>query len=68
MSSDRAREVRMRRKAERQGITLSKSKARDPRALDYGWTIDDPHDGWHGTALTLDEVEAYLTWRQIPEP
>lgn len=35
-------ENRMRRKAERQGLKLAKSRRRDPDALDYGtyWLVD----------------------------
>jgi hypothetical protein len=36
MTSEKVRENRLRRAAERQGLTLSKSRRRDPRAKDYG--------------------------------
>jgi hypothetical protein len=36
MSTDKARENRLRRMARRQGLDLQKSRRRDPRALDYG--------------------------------
>jgi hypothetical protein len=34
--SDKIREQRLRRAAERQGLSLTKSRRRDPRAVDYG--------------------------------
>ena len=36
---DKAYEVKIRRSAERQGFRLTKSRVRDPLALDYGWHI-----------------------------
>ncbi|MFI6329880.1 hypothetical protein ACIBBG_16455 [Micromonospora chersina] len=62
--SDKVRENRLRRMAERQGLKLLKSRRRDPRATDYGkyWlanvSTDTLETGEHG--LTLDEIEAYL--------
>jgi hypothetical protein len=61
-------EARVRRMAARQGLTLSKSRRRDPRALDYGiWYLTDAtsnrlrkgpdQDGYR----SLHQVEAYLT-------
>lgn len=35
-TSQKARENRLRRMADRQGLLLVKSRRRDPRALDYG--------------------------------
>ncbi len=65
---EKVRENRLRRAAERQGLALEKSRARDPRALGYGrWRIVDPFmgvvvagGGRCDYSLTLDEVEAYL--------
>jgi hypothetical protein len=69
MSIDKVRENRVRRKAERQGLTLARSRRRDPDARDFGgyMLIDaqtnavaaggDPH----AYSLTLDEAEAWLT-------
>jgi hypothetical protein len=37
--AEKARINRARRAAERQGFILSRSKTRDPLALDYGWKI-----------------------------
>lgn len=65
--SSHTREVRARRAAERQGIALSKSRRRDPRALDFGlWTLDDPRRQRHLTGLTLDQVEHYLDTGETP--
>jgi hypothetical protein len=69
MSEEKVRENRLRRMAERQGLALHKSRRRDPRALGYGGymlvdvatnsvvagELDSPR------ALTLDEVDEYLT-------
>lgn len=61
------RENRARAAARRQGLSLHKSRARDPRAVGYqGWMISDETNmvvaGELGTpwALSLDQVEAYL--------
>ena len=63
------RENRLRRAASRQGLNLTKSRRRDPRAYDYdrymlvdAWTGKvvaggDPHP----YTLSLDEVEEWLT-------
>lgn len=59
--SEKVRENLLRRMADRQGLALTKSRRRDPRALDYGRyrlvrgraTVLD--------TKTLDDVEAYLT-------
>jgi hypothetical protein len=59
--TEKVRENRIRRAAERQGLALSKSRRRDPRALDYG--VYRLRDGRGGVVLeTTDpgEVEAYL--------
>lgn len=64
------RENKLRRAADRQGLRLSKSRSRDPRAVDFGlYALIDAQSG--GTvhpmlanrwphALTLDDVESYL--------
>ena len=60
-AADHTREVRARRAAERQGITLSKSRRRDPRSIDYNtWRLDDPRRQRNYEGLTLAQVEAYL--------
>jgi hypothetical protein len=57
---------RLRRVADRQGLRLVKSRARDPHALDYNLfaliavrTTGDPAIA--GRWMTLDDVEAYLS-------
>lgn len=66
----KVRENRLRRAADRQGLRLSKSRSRDPKALDFGLyaLIDTETNGtvhpmlanrW-SHALTLDEVEQWL--------
>lgn len=64
--SDKTRTTRLRRMAERQGVSISRSRRRDPLALDFGWTLDDPRAGVHRTGLTTDQVEAYLVSREDP--
>ena len=70
----RVLENRLRRSAARQGLSLIKSRSRDPRALGYGQYLiaDAPKNGFlvhggHGgyADLDLNEVEDYLT--QDPE-
>ncbi len=61
-----AREKRLRRWANQRGLTLRKSRRRDPRYCDYGryWLLHNltnvvvagDSNGGH-----LDEIEAYLT-------
>jgi hypothetical protein len=65
-----ARESRLRRMAERQGLTLRKARRRDPNALDYGafWLIDPDsgavvHGGQYG--ISADDVEAALASGQL---
>jgi len=69
MSDDgKIRENRLRRAAQRQGLTLAKSRRRDPRATDYGtYMLTDTstntvvaHGGQSGYGLSLDEVESAL--------
>lgn len=65
--AEKIRENRLRRMAQRQGYTLSKSKRRDPRAYDYGvyWIVDESSGGVVAgdstVGMTLDDVEAWLT-------
>ena len=68
---DKVRENRLRRIAERRGLKLTRSRRRDPDALDYGlYALIDVSTG--GTvhpmlvndfahAITLDDVEGYLS-------
>ena len=63
--SEKVRENRLRAMAKRRGRELSKSRRRDPYALDYGrWTIIE-RDGSERTEPDLDAVEAYL--RDVPK-
>lgn len=68
MENDKVRENRLRNAAKRQGLLLSKSRRRDPRALDYdrymlvgarGSIVAG--GGPFGFSLSLDEVEQWLT-------
>jgi hypothetical protein len=61
-NSERVRENRLRRVAERRGFVLSRSRRRDPLAVDYGtYTLFRKADGHPvGLALVIDEVEALL--------
>jgi hypothetical protein len=60
-SSTKIRENRLRRAAARQGLELSRTRRRDPRALDFGSYSLVRAGMQHHYALTLDEVEARLT-------
>ncbi len=68
-TQEKARENRLRRMAERRGLTLRKSRRRDPGALDYGayWLIrvstgaGKPDElVTREKGLTLDGIESYL--------
>ena len=76
---DLSREKRLRRAAQRQGLTLTRSSRRDPRAIDFGrWWITDQASGAliapagatdvARRGLSLDDVEAYLFGPPKPEP
>jgi len=60
VTSVKARENRLRRAAERQGLCLSKSRTRDPLALSFGWYV---MRGRRRLAhfRDLDGVERWLT-------
>jgi len=68
VESDKVRENRLRRAAQRQGLQLAKSRRRDPRAIDYGgYMIVDTstNAGVVGASpiaynMNLDEVEDFL--------
>jgi hypothetical protein len=67
MTEEKIRENRLRRMAQRQGLMLSKSRRRDPRATDYGtYMLVDSTNGMvayglqSGYGLDLDEIEAAL--------
>ncbi|SNR47854.1 hypothetical protein SAMN06265360_1073 [Haloechinothrix alba] len=63
--TDKVRENRARRAAQRQGYQLIKSSRRDPRAIDFGkWWLVDPSttalvftDEW---GASLEEIEEWL--------
>jgi hypothetical protein len=58
MVTDKSRETRVRRMLDRQGYALSKSRRRDPRALDYGrYTISRGAAVF--TVAGLDEAEQW---------
>lgn len=66
-TNDKTREIRLRRAAERQGMTLHKSRVRDPRAIGYGlFHVADGNNnvlaggGLLGFSMNLDEIEVYL--------
>jgi hypothetical protein len=65
MATDKIRENRLRRMADRQGLVLRKSARRDPRATDYGLyaLVNRTNAGaWDGRfTLTLEDVERHLT-------
>ena len=65
--TEKTRETRLRRMADRLGLKLVKSRGRDPRARDFGRymlvagtaTTGDPE-------FTLEDVEAWLTAQARP--
>jgi hypothetical protein len=61
-TSEKVRENRLRRAAQRQGLELRKSPRRDPRALDYGtWLVVNTRSVGHPVELAnIDAVETYL--------
>jgi hypothetical protein len=62
--ASKAAQNRLGRKAERQGLTLRKSRRRDPDATDYGvWSLIKPASGKVVLQGTLQDVERYLTGR-----
>ena len=60
-TSEKVRENRTRRAVERQGYRLSRSRRRDPRAVDYGrYYVTDPNTSALVAELSdLDAVEAW---------
>jgi hypothetical protein len=61
-TSEKVRENRLRRMAERQGLRLVKSRRRDPRAIDYGtYCLMAGADLVRETkGLDLDAIERWL--------
>ena len=64
---EKTRENRLRRKIDRMGYQLTKSKRKDPDAVDFGkYVIFEPGTTWavHGNKkrfdLSLDDVEAWI--------
>jgi len=60
----KVRDNRLRRAAERQGLTVRKTRRRDPRALNYGryWLQRGDEVVIGGSeGVSVDEIEAYLT-------
>ncbi|HEX3960426.1 MAG TPA: hypothetical protein VHZ03_27945 [Trebonia sp.] len=61
MTKEKSRETRIRHALARQGYTLSKSRRRDPRALDFGrYTITDGTGAFVYEAPVLDGIEKWL--------
>jgi hypothetical protein len=61
-TTEKVRENRLRRMADRQGLRLVKSPRRDPRALGYGtYRLVGPQANSTSGALTIDEIETLLT-------
>jgi hypothetical protein len=66
-NTDKVRENQLRRKAARQGLTLTRSRRRDPDALGFGKYWLRTVDGRLTTSAdgaSLDEIERYLTSRR----
>ena len=60
-NAEKARENRLRRKAERQGYKLEKSRLRDPDATGYGTFTLTPAKGKPRTFKSIEAVAAFLT-------
>lgn len=66
---EKVRENRLRRMAGRQGLGISKSRRRDPRAIDFGgYMLYDLSSkglilggGTWAYSASLDDIEEYLT-------
>lgn len=58
--ADKVRENRLRRMAERQGLTFTRSRRRDPRAVDYGRITLTSGDTVLIETADLDELERWL--------
>lgn len=56
----RALELRLRRTARRRGLSLTKSRRRDPEAEDYGLWILWEGETVRAQARELDVIAAYL--------
>ena len=70
---EKAKEVRLRRTAQRQGLTVARSRSRNPMAPDYGYyaIADMNTNAWEagisstGHSMTLDDVEKWLADRLV---
>lgn len=68
-TTEKARELRLRRAAQRQGFAVARSRCRIPEAADFGmYAIADAHTntwaagiGPTGHSMTIDDVERWLT-------
>ncbi len=63
----KVRENRLRRMAKRQGLTVVKSRRRDPRALDFGhmYLVNERNGVEAGPYGNLDELEAALLGQDV---
>lgn len=70
MTADKVRENRLRRMAQRQGLTLHRNRRRDPRARDFGtYQLVNEHGvSVAGPWMSIDNVERYLTGAPDPDP
>jgi hypothetical protein len=75
MASEKVREDRLRRVANRRGLRLLKSRRRDPRAADHGryilvdaTTNSVAYGIWNNNwaEATLDQIEEYLSSMKHP--
>lgn len=76
--SEKVQENRARRKAQRRGLMLYRSRRRDPQALDFGmYMVTDVQTNglvhssapWGGYALTLDQAEELIDEYEVdPSP
>ena len=61
-TTEKVRENRLRRMADRQGLALRKSPRRDRRALDYGvYRLINDRERVVAESKDLDAIEDYLT-------
>jgi hypothetical protein len=70
-TAEKVREQRNRRAAARQGLKLTRSRRRDPRAIDYArYYLADADTTAVVTYGTLDEIERYLSadWKASDVP
>jgi hypothetical protein len=70
--AEKVRENRLRRMAARQGLKLTRSRRRDPRALDYGlyWLTDTRTNALVSpeAGLDIDATERFLTTDRTTTP